>query len=38
MSCTYFQLAAYILKANYSGERIGKFILCFGAEENAYEK
>lgn len=38
MNHTYFQLAACILKANYSGERIGKFILYFGAEENTYKR
>lgn len=38
MNYTYFKLAAYILKANYSGERIHKFTLHFGAEENTYER
>lgn len=38
MNHTYFQLAACILKANYSGERLGRFILCFGVEENTYKR
>lgn len=38
MSHTYFQLAACILKTNYSGERLGRFMLYFGAEENTYKR
>lgn len=38
MNYTYCQLTAYILKANYSGERIDKFTLYFGTEENTYER
>ena len=38
MDHTYFQLAACILKANYSGERLGGFTLCFGDEENTYKR
>lgn len=38
MNYTYLQLAAYILEANYSGDRTDKFTLYFGAEENTYER
>lgn len=38
MNHVYFHLAACILKMNYLEVRVGKFILYFGAEENAYKR